>query len=82
MQSRRSAGGGQGPGRDEQPRRRAALGEALADSDPAMQYRAVLSLKQTTGKDLGNSVERWQQYVKGEQPEPAPRWPSAIRSLF
>jgi len=26
------------------------LGEALADSDPAMQYRAVLSLKQVTGR--------------------------------
>ncbi len=50
----------------------AALGEALADADPAMQYRAVLSLERVTGKDMGNSVERWQQYVKGEQPEPAP----------
>jgi HEAT repeat protein len=61
----------------------AALGEALNDSDPAMQYRAVLALKQATGKDLGNSVERWQQYVKGERrEEPAPSWADRIRHLF
>ena len=59
-----------------------ALGEALADADPAMQYRAVLSLKQATGKDLGNSVDRWQQYVKGEQPKPAPTLAERIRSWF
>ena len=46
----------------------AALGEALSDADPAMQYRAVLSLQKVTGKDLGNDVGRWQQYVKGQQP--------------
>ena len=45
-----------------------ALGEALSDADPAMQYRAVLSLQKVTGKDLGNDVGRWQQYVKGQQP--------------
>ena len=56
-------------GETKNPAAVAALGEALTDSDPAMQYRAVLSLKQATGKDLGNSVERWQQYVKGERPE-------------
>ena len=59
-----------------------ALGEALADADPAMQYRAVLSLKQATGKDLGNSVDRWQQYVKGEPPAPAPTLAERIRSWF
>ena len=49
----------------------AALGEALSDSDPAMQYRAVLSLQQATGKDFGTSVERWQQYVKQQRPQGA-----------
>ena len=51
--------------RQRTPRPLPALGEALTDTDPAMQYRAVLSLRQATGKDLGESVERWQQYVKG-----------------
>ena len=46
----------------------AALGDALADSDPAMQYRAVLSLKEITGQDLGNNVDRWRQYVKEGHP--------------
>ena len=54
-------------GETKNPAAVAPLGEALSDSDPAMQYRAVLSLKQATGKDLGDSVQRWQQYVKGEQ---------------
>ena len=62
---RRAAGRRQGPGRDEESGGRGPLGEALADADPAMQYRAVLSLKKVTGKDLGNDVDRWQQYVKG-----------------
>jgi HEAT repeat protein len=41
-----------------------ALGTALEDKDPAMQYRAMLSLHTTTGQDLGNDVDRWRQYVK------------------
>jgi HEAT repeat protein len=59
-----------------------ALGEALGDADPAMQYRAVLSLQKVTGKDLGNDVNRWQQYVKGEMPEPSPSLVERIRHLF
>jgi HEAT repeat protein len=47
-----------------------ALGDALVDSDPAMQYRAVLSLKEITGKDLGNNVDQWRQYVQQQQPQP------------
>ena len=49
----------------------AALGQALEDRDPAMQYRAVLSLRKATGKDFGNDVNRWRQYVAGEVPKPA-----------
>jgi HEAT repeat protein len=54
-------------GETKNPAALAPLAEALNDTDPAMQYRAVLALKQATGKDLGNNVERWQQYVKGER---------------
>ena len=50
----------------------AALGEALEDGDPAMQYRAVASLHEVTGEDLGNDVNQWRQYVKGETPTPGP----------
>ncbi len=42
----------------------AALGAALDDRDPAMQYRAVLSLKKITGENFGNDVDRWRQYVQ------------------
>jgi HEAT repeat protein len=60
----------------------AALGEALDDSDPAMQYRAMLSLKEMTGKDLGSDVHRWQAYVKGEKPEPQPSWAQRVFPWF
>jgi HEAT repeat protein len=59
-----------------------ALGEALSDSDPAMQYRAMLSLEQTTGKNFGNDVNRWQAYVKGERPEGSPSLAEQLRRLF
>jgi len=49
----------------------AALGEALEDRDPAMQYQAVQSLRDVTDEDLGNDVNQWRQYVKGEPPGPA-----------
>jgi len=51
-----------------------ALGSVLADKNPAIQYRAVLSLRKITGVDLDNNVNQWQQYVeqygKGELPAP------------
>jgi HEAT repeat protein len=46
----------------------AALGTALEDSDPSMQYIAVDSLKTVTGKNLGNDVNAWRQFAK--QPDP------------
>jgi HEAT repeat protein len=58
------------------------LGEALADTDPAMQYRAVMSLKEVTGKDFGNDVDRWQAYVKGETPKPQPSWAQRMFSWY
>jgi HEAT repeat protein len=57
------------------PQAIAALGEVLAETDPAMQYRAMMSLKELTGEDLGNNVEHWQQYVKEGHAQPAkPNW--------
>lgn len=46
----------------------AALGRALEDPDPGMQYCAVASLKKVTGKDLGNDVSAWRQLA--QQPDP------------
>ena len=47
-----------------------ALGHALEDRDPAMQYRAIESLREITGEDFGNDANRWRQYVRGETPDP------------
>jgi hypothetical protein len=70
-------------GETKNPAAVAPLGEALSDTDPAMQYRAVMSLKEATGKDLGDSVPRWQQYVKGEAPTDAtPSMAERFRRLF
>jgi len=46
------------------------LAVALEDTDPALQYRAVLSLQKITGKRLDNDVNQWRQFVKGETPTP------------
>jgi HEAT repeat protein len=47
----------------------AVLGSALEDRDPAMQFQAVQSLRELTGEDFGNDVNRWRQYVSRELPE-------------
>jgi HEAT repeat protein len=45
-----------------------ALGTALEDPDPGLQYCAVASLKKVTGKDLGNDVNEWRRLA--QQPDP------------
>lgn len=57
-------------GRTKHPGALAPLAEALADSDPAMQHRALASLKEVSGKDLGHDVETWRQYARGEHAGP------------
>jgi HEAT repeat protein len=42
------------------------LAEVLADNDPAMQRRAIESLKSVSGKDYGYDVQAWRQYAAGE----------------
>jgi len=39
------------------------LARALEDGDPAVQYRAVASLKQVSGRDLGNDVNDWREWA-------------------
>ena len=39
------------------------LARALEDGDPAVQYRAVSSLKQVSGRDLGNDVNAWREWT-------------------
>jgi hypothetical protein len=50
-----------------------ALGIALNDSDPALQYRAVQSLKKATGYRYGDDIALWRAWIRGESPpEPEP----------
>lgn len=48
----------------------ASLGRILEERDPALQHQAVVSLRKCSGEDLGNDVNRWRQYVRGETPGP------------
>jgi hypothetical protein len=61
-----------------------ALGVALDDSDPALQHRAMRSLEVVTGKDFGNSVPAWQQYVRTGQVQDTevPSLAEQLRELF
>jgi len=45
-----------------------ALALALEDANPALQYRAVQSLKQASGENLGDDVNAWRQYAAGARP--------------
>jgi hypothetical protein len=58
------------------------LGDALNDTDPAMQYLAVQSLKKVSGKDFGNDVNRWQQYLRTGTPPPPPTLAERLRQWF
>jgi HEAT repeat protein len=71
-------------GSSKDPAAVAALGQALDDKDPAIQYRAVLSLRKATGENFGNDVSRWRQYVAGKVPKPAesPSLAERLRSLL
>lgn len=42
------------------------LADVLADNDPAIQRRAIESLKAVSGKDYGYDVQAWRQYAAGE----------------
>ncbi len=57
-----------------------ALGIALDDADPALQYRAVQSLKSASGVDYGTDLTAWRQFVRGETPLPS-REPSLVERL-
>lgn len=59
-----------------------ALAVALEDrQDPALQYRAVQSLRSIGPRDLGNDVEKWRQFAKNPQ-APPPEGPSLAQRLL
>lgn len=58
----------------------APLGVALEDADPAVQKAAIDSLAATTGRDYGNSVPAWKEYLAGGNPT-KPAGPSLAERL-
>jgi hypothetical protein len=57
-----------------------ALATALDDKDPAMRYRAMESLQESTGKDYGTdpaALDRWRQWLKTGQ-EPNVPWTERV----
>lgn len=61
----------------------AILAKALEDSDPAVQYRAVASLKRVSGRDFGNDVNRWREWAADPEGTTT-EWSvaDALRQLF
>lgn len=57
-----------------------ALGLALDDKNPALQHRAVQSLKEVSGESYGDNVPAWREYVAGRNP-PQPEPPSLTERL-
>ncbi|MBN2024560.1 MAG: HEAT repeat domain-containing protein [Pirellulales bacterium] len=56
-------------GQTRDPAALAGLGIALDDQDPALQRRAVLALRETSGNtELGYDVGKWRQYVQARAP--------------
>ncbi len=47
----------------------AALAPALEDPDPALQYRAVQSLRQISEKDFGDDAGAWREFARGGTPQ-------------
>jgi HEAT repeat protein len=67
-------------GQFQDPAAIAVLGKALDDHDPAIQQLAVESLKTATGRDYGNNVPAWRDFVQGQEPQ-LPKAPSLVKRL-
>lgn len=60
-----------------------ALGIALEDPDPSMQYVAVASMKNVTGQNLGTDVNAWREMAKRDDPPVRTKTvASRLRDLF
>lgn len=56
------------------------LGQALDDQDPAIQYRAIESLRKITGKDY-IEIKDWREFIQGKEPA-EPSIATRLRRLF
>ncbi len=62
------------------PRAVQTLGGALDDQNPAIQYRAIESLRKITGKTYID-IKDWRQFVQGKEPE-QPSIAARLRQMF
>ena len=53
-----------GLGKFREPDALKTLAEALEDANPAMQFRAIQSLKDSTGEDFGDNLPAWREYLQ------------------
>lgn len=49
-----------------------ALAFAIDDTNPAMQYQAVQSLRNASGQNFGGDIAAWRKYAHESEPQPAP----------
>jgi HEAT repeat protein len=68
-------------GRHKSPEAVKALALSLEENDPAIQRVAMESLKSSTGKDFGNNLKSWHEFLDGGNPRPpdAPSWAERLR---
>jgi hypothetical protein len=61
-----------------------ALTLALDDSNPAIQHRAVQSLKSSTGQPLGDNIAIWRAYLHGEPSpvQPVESFAARLQRMF
>jgi len=50
-----------------------ALVTVLDDRSPALQYRAIESLRKSSGEDFGGDVDQWRAFARGDVPASAPQ---------
>jgi HEAT repeat protein len=61
----------------------AVLAIALEDPDPAVQFRAVDSLREVSGRDLGNDVNAWRAWAADPEAQKAsPTMAETFRQFF
>jgi HEAT repeat protein len=58
------------------------LAVALDDSNPALQHRAMESLKESSGRDLGHDVVAWRQYIETGSPAERRQGPTLAERVF
>jgi hypothetical protein len=71
-------------GRFQDPVAYQALSLALEDTDPALRYRSIESLRRSSGKNYGNDLKAWQTFAQGQDagPEYVPSLAERFHEFF